>query len=219
MLRMVVLISGGGSNLQSLLDACAAGQLQAQVVAVISNKPEVKGLARAQAAGVPTEVLSHNAYPEREDFDRALAERIDGYAPDLVVLAGFMRILSPGFVSRYLGRLLNIHPSLLPLYPGLHTHQRALEAGDSHHGASVHFVTAELDGGPVILQDRVAIAPDDTPQSLAAKVLEREHRIYPLAVSWLQQRRLVFKDGAAWLDGEPLPATGVRAWELAAGEA
>jgi phosphoribosylglycinamide formyltransferase-1 len=179
--RLVVLISGGGSNLQAFIDAAADPAYPCEVVAVISNRAGVFGLERAARAGIPAEVLDHTAFASRDAFDTALADRIDAYAPDLVILAGFMRILTPGFVARYDGRLLNIHPSLLPKYPGLHTHQRAIDAGDAEAGATVHLVTEELDGGPVILQARVPVLPGDTADTLAARVLAEEHRIYPEA--------------------------------------
>lgn len=206
LLRIVVLISGSGSNLQAILDAVAEGDLHAQIAAVISNRPGARGLARAQAAGVTAITIDHRAYASREAFDQALAEQIDAQQPDLVVLAGFMRILTPAFVDHYLGRMLNIHPSLLPAFRGLQTHARALEAGVSTHGASVHFVTSELDGGPVIAQAEVPVRADDTPQSLAARVLAREHQLYPRVIEWFAQGRLKLLQGRAVLDGEPLLA-------------
>ncbi len=202
-LSVVVLISGSGSNLQALIDATANG-LPARIAAVISNRSDAYGLERARRAGIPTQVLSHKGYADRESYDAALAERIDAYQPGLVVLAGFMRILSPGFVQRYQGRMLNIHPSLLPEFRGLHTHQRALEAEVREHGASVHFVTEELDGGPVIIQVRVPVLRGDDPETLAARVLRQEHRIYPLAVDWFAQGRLRLDRGRVLLDGRPL---------------
>jgi len=204
-LRVVALISGRGSNLQALVDGCAAGRIDARIVAVISNRPEAAGLARAAAAGIATAALDHKAFAGRESFDAALAEAIDSHRPDLLVLAGFMRILSDGFIRRYAGRLLNIHPSLLPKYPGLHTHRRALAAGDHEAGASVHFVTEELDGGPVALQVHVPIMPGDTVDALAARVLAGEHRIFPLAVQWFANGRLAMDGRTVTLDGEPLP--------------
>jgi phosphoribosylglycinamide formyltransferase-1 len=202
-LPVVVLISGDGSNLQALIEAQTDWPYH--IAAVISNEPAAHGLERAQLAGIPTEVVSHQGYVERADYDRALAAGIDRHAPGLVVLAGFMRILTPGFVARYAGRLLNIHPSLLPKFRGLHTHRRALEAGEHEHGASVHFVTAELDGGPVILQARVPVLPGDDPQTLADRVLAQEHRLYPRAVGWFAQGRLrLGADGRALLDGANL---------------
>lgn len=208
--RVVVLISGSGSNLQALIDAATAEDYPAKIVAVISNRPAVKGLERADQAGIPAHVLDHKEFADRESFDAALSERIDQFNPDLVVLAGFMRILTPSFVQRYLGKMLNIHPSLLPKYPGLHTHRRALEAGDLYHGVTVHFVTAELDGGPAIVQAQVAVAPTDTEADLAQRVLSQEHVIYPLAVRWIADKRVCLKDSNAWMDGTPLPPGGYR---------
>lgn len=207
--RLVVLISGGGSNLQSLIDACSKGQLDAEIVAVISNNPDAGGLNRAAAATIPNLLIDHRSFADRDTFDRALGELIESFAPDLVILAGFMRILTAEFVERFVGRLVNIHPSLLPAYPGLHTHRRAIEAGDSIAGATVHFVTAELDGGPAIIQARVAIAAEESEQSLAAKVLQFEHQIYPRAVSWFCGGRLRMEAGVALLDNQPLPDTGI----------
>lgn len=206
--RLVVLISGSGSNLQALIDARAAGRLSADIACVFSNRADAGGLARAAAAGIATEVLSHRDYPSREAFDEELRRRIDAHAPDLVVLAGFMRILSTGFVRHFHGRLLNIHPSLLPNYPGLDTHRRAIEAGDAAAGATVHFVTEELDGGPPVVQAQVPVLTGDTPATLAERVLEQEHRIYPLAVEWFASGRLRLRDHHACLDGVPLPPTG-----------
>lgn len=214
-LRLVVLLSGSGSNLQAILDACLQGQDQgksqapaiaARVVGVLSNKADAFGLTRAQQAGVDTAVLAHGNFPDRDSFDAAMADIIDAWQPDVVVLAGFMRILSAGFVTRYSGRLLNIHPSLLPKYKGLHTHQRALDAGDSEHGCSVHFVTPELDGGPVIAQAVVSVKADDTAESLAARVHVAEHGIYPAVLGWLAEQRLSWQQGQIVLDGEPLLA-------------
>mgnify|MGYP001380137947 CR=1 FL=1 len=208
MKRIVVLISGNGSNLQALLDQSAAGQLGGEVVAVVSNKAEAYGLERARMAGTANAVLPSKDYADRETFDAALMERIDGYQPDLVVLAGFMRILTPGFVRHYQGRMLNIHPSLLPRYQGLHTHQRAIEAGDTEHGCSVHFVTEELDGGPVALQARVPIFAGDDEAAVAERVQVQEHAIYPLVVRWFCEGRLVMQQGNVFLDGALLPAQG-----------
>lgn len=204
-----MLVSGSGSNLQAFIEACRDPSYSCTVAAVISNRPGAPGLERARAAGIATGVLDHTDFASREDFDAELARRIDAHAPDLVILAGFMRILTAGFVRHYAGRLLNIHPSLLPRYPGLHTHQRAIEAGDAEHGATVHFVTEDLDGGPAILQARVPVLPGDTPQSLAARVLEREHRIYPLAARLYAEGRLRLRGERAELDGNPLPAHGM----------
>lgn len=201
---MVVLISGSGSNLQALIDATASGFIPGRIAAVISNNPDALGLQRAEQAGIATQVIAHRAYARREDFDQALMQAIDPHQPALVVLAGFMRILTPGFVTHYLGRLLNIHPSLLPALRGLHTHERALAEGLSVHGCSVHFVNQELDGGPVIMQARVPVLPDDTPQSLAARVLIQEHRLYPAVVRLFCQGRLRLDAQGVWLDQQRL---------------
>ncbi len=206
--NVVVLISGSGSNLQALLDNIQAGDNPARVCAVVSNRADAYGLERAKAAGIATRVLDHKAFGGREAFDAALIESIDAFEPQLVVLAGFMRILTPGFVRHYAGRLLNIHPSLLPKYKGLHTHQRALEAGDSEHGCSVHFVTEELDGGPLVVQAVIRVQSHDSPTSLAQRVHEQEHQIYPLAVRWFAEGRLRLDEQGAVLDGQPLPSTG-----------
>lgn len=208
MKRILVLISGNGSNLQTLLDQAAEGRLGGEVVAVISNKADAYGLERARRANVATEVLPGRDFADRESYDAALLTLMEGYQPDLVVLAGFMRILTPGFVRHYAGRMLNIHPSLLPKYQGLNTHQRAIDAGDDEHGCSVHFVTEELDGGPVILQARVPVFAEDDAAAVAARVQVQEHAIYPLAVRWFCDGRLTMKDGQAWLDGQPLPPEG-----------
>ena len=199
---MVVLISGSGSNLQALIDAKGGGF---EIRAVISNVPDAFGLKRAEAAGIQARVLDHHGYPSRAAYDADLADLIDNFAPGLVVLAGFMRILTPGFVNHYRGRMLNIHPSLLPKFRGLHTHARALEAGEQVHGASVHFVTPELDGGPVVLQAEVQVLTDDDPDRLAARVLTREHHIYPRVVGWFAAGRLRLDDqGRPVLDGQSL---------------
>ncbi|TBV00103.1 phosphoribosylglycinamide formyltransferase [Stutzerimonas kirkiae] len=204
---LVVLISGAGSNLQALIDSLG-NRNPARIRAVISNRADAYGLQRARQAGIETRVLQPRDYPDRDGFDDALADLIDGYSPDLVVLAGFMRILGPAFVRRYNGRLLNIHPSLLPKYKGLDTHRRALEAGDSEHGCSVHFVTEELDGGPLALQAVVPILAGEGLENLAQRVHEQEHLIYPLAVRWFAEGRLRLGAQGAMLDGTPLPATG-----------
>jgi len=206
--RIVVLISGSGTNLQALIDACKDTQFPAEIVGVISNKAEAYGLTRAKDAGISTNTLSHKAFDSRESYDEALITAIDDYQADLVVLAGFMRILTPKFVQHFQGRLLNIHPSLLPKYQGLNTHQRAIEAGDSVHGVSVHFVTEELDGGPVILQAKVPVFEGDTADELASRVHEQEHRIYPLVVKWFCSNRLAMIDEKAVLDGKVLPESG-----------
>ena len=205
---VVVLLSGTGSNLQALIDSTRTGASPVRIRAVISNRADAYGLQRASAAGIDTAVLDHKAFDGREAFDAALVELIDGFAPQLVVLAGFMRILSAGFVRHYQGRLLNIHPSLLPKYKGLHTHRRALEAGDAEHGCSVHFVTEELDGGPLVVQAVVPVTSDDTAESLAQRVHHQEHQIYPLAVHWFAEGRLRLGEHGALLDGQPLAASG-----------
>ncbi len=206
--RVVVLISGSGSNLQALIDGWQKQELPIELAAVISNRPAVLGLQRAEHAGVPALVLDHTRFADRQSFDQALMRLIDSYQPDLVVLAGFMRILTPEFTHHYLGRMLNIHPSLLPKYQGLHTHQRALDAGDSEHGVTVHFVTAELDGGPAVIQAKVSVFADDDATSLAQRVQQQEHIIYPLSVKWFAEGRLRMQDNRAFLDNEPLPASG-----------
>lgn len=206
--RVVVLISGSGSNLQALIDGWQVGELPIELAAVISNRPAVLGLERATKANVPTEVLDHKSFADRETFDRALMKTIDSYQPDLVVLAGFMRILTPEFTQHYLGKMFNIHPSLLPKFQGLHTHQRALDAGETHHGVTVHFVTAELDGGPAIVQASVPILADDDASTLAKRVQRQEHIIYPLAVKWFAEGDLHMIDGKSVLKGELLPASG-----------
>lgn len=206
--HVVVLLSGSGSNLQALIDSNNGSDSPARIGAVISNRTDAYGLERARAAGIETAVLSHTGFEGREAFDAALMALIDGFKPDLVVLAGFMRILSGDFVRHYQGRLLNIHPSLLPKYKGLHTHQRALQAGDAEHGCSVHFVTEELDGGPLVVQAVVPVATDDTPESLAQRVHRQEHLIYPLAVRWFAEGRLRLGEQGALLDGQPLAASG-----------
>lgn len=208
MKSIVVLISGSGSNLQAIIDACSSGFIPGKISAVIANKADAYGLVRANEAGISTQLLSHKNYNSRDKYDAALIDAIDQHSPDLVVLAGFMRILTPAFVQHYHGRLLNIHPSLLPKYQGLDTHQRAIDAADSEHGCSVHFVTEQLDGGPVILQAKVPVFAEDDAQSLAERVHEQEHRIYPLVVRWFCQNRLQQHRDQAWLDGNVLAANG-----------
>lgn len=207
--RLAILISGRGSNLQAFIDASSRRDISAEIAVVISNNPAAEGLNKAADAGIPTRCIDHRNYPSRESFDAALAQEVQQWAPDAVILAGFMRILTPVFIQPFSGRLLNVHPSLLPKYPGLHTHQRALDAGDSQGGVTVHFVTLELDGGPPIIQARVPILPGDTAQTLADRVIEKEHLIYPLAAQWLIAGRLQLTDDGASLDGEPIPATGI----------
>lgn len=208
--RVVVLISGSGSNLQALIDEQTHDRLGGEIVAVVSNEPDAYGLVRAREAGIDAVVLPHREYESREAYDGALIKVIERHEPDLIVLAGFMRILTPRFVQRFLGRMLNIHPSLLPAYQGLDTHARALADGVAEHGCSVHFVTEELDGGPVVIQAAVNVAEDETEASLKEKVHAREHLIYPIAVKWFLEGRLQFAPGGATLDGISLPAQGVR---------
>ncbi|HYW03902.1 MAG TPA: phosphoribosylglycinamide formyltransferase [Gammaproteobacteria bacterium] len=201
---MVVLISGSGTNLQALIDAVRNGRIPARIAAVISNRPDAWGLERARRAGIDAIALDHARFASREGFDAALQDAVDRYRPDLVVLAGFMRILTDAFVRRYAGRMINIHPSLLPAHRGLHTHQRALEGGDRVHGVSVHYVTPELDGGPVIAQARVPVLPGDDAGALARRVQAREHRLYPEVVDWIARGRLRLEGGTPVLDGRPL---------------
>lgn len=203
-IRLVVLISGRGSNLQAILDQAASGELPVDIAAVISNRPGVQGLERARRAGIAALELDHKLFADRPAFEAALIELIDRYQPELVILAGFMRVLTSGFTEHYRGRLLNIHPSLLPKFRGLHTHERAIAAGETEHGASIHFVTAELDGGPVIVQAHVPVLPGDDPDTLAARVLEQEHRLYPQAIHWFADGRLRLIGEQVLFDGKPL---------------
>ena len=205
--RIAVLISGSGSNLQALIDNLDTHH--GDIIAVMSNRPDAYGLERARRAGIDTLVLDHKNFPDRESFDTEMIARLDALQPDLVILAGFMRILSAKFVTHFHGRLLNIHPSLLPKYKGLHTHKRVLEAGDNEHGATVHFVTEELDGGPLVVQARVPVIPGDTPESLAQRVQQQEHVLYPLAMNLFANGRLRLIDGRTCLDGAPLGANGM----------
>jgi phosphoribosylglycinamide formyltransferase-1 len=209
--RIVVLISGSGSNLQAIIDAAEKNQLAGDIVAVFSNKADAFGLERAAAHNIPAIALSHKEFATRELYDIALVEKIQQFQPDLVVLAGFMRILTPYFVQTFNEKLLNIHPSLLPKYQGLHTHQRVLDAGDKEHGVSVHFVTEELDGGPVILQAKIPVFDGDNADDLASRIHEQEHRIYPLVVKWFCEDRLMMQNGQAVLDGNILPENGYAA--------
>ena len=196
-----ILISGSGTNLQSFIDQVEQGQLDLDLCLVFSNNPDAYGLERAKKAGIPTECFAHGDFPSRELFDRAVAGILDVYEPELIVLACFMRILSPWFVRHFEGRILNIHPALLPRYPGLNTHQRVLDAGDEWHGSTVHFVTEELDGGPRILQGRLRVDPDETAEQLQHRVQAIEHRIYPEAAGLVASGRVAFRDGETWLDG------------------
>lgn len=210
--NIVVLISGNGSNLQAIIDGCTNGIIKnSRVAAVISNKVDAYGLKRAQLASIDNLYLTPSDYINRQDYDQALIEKIDAYQPDVIILAGFMRILSAHFISHYPGKILNIHPSLLPKYSGLNTHQRAIDAGDKEHGTSVHFVTEELDDGPVILQAKVPIFTTDTVSDVILRVQQQEHNIYPLATQWLLSQRLSMQDGYAVLDGNILPPQGYAA--------
>ena len=206
--KLCVLISGNGSNLQAIIDAIAAGRLNAVVSGVISNRPNAYGLERAADAGIDAICLDHTDFDDRASYDAALRAQIETFGADCVVLAGFMRILTPEFVDAFAGKLVNIHPSLLPKYKGLHTHQRAIDNGDEEHGVSVHFVTPELDGGPVIIQCRVPVFEDDVASDLAERVQEQERRIYPLVLNWFSAGRLSMRDNKAILDEQELPETG-----------
>lgn len=208
MAKIVVLISGNGSNLQEIIDATEANKVPGEVVAVISNKANAYGLERAKNHQIAHHVVDHTKYETREAYDAVLAEQIEQYRPDVVVLAGFMRILTANFVEQFTGRLINIHPSLLPKYQGLNTHQRAIDAGDSEHGCSVHFVNEQLDGGPVILQAKVPIFEDDDEETLAQRVHVQEHTIYPLVVKWLCEKRLRLQSDGVYLDNQLLPEQG-----------
>lgn len=206
--KLAILISGRGSNLQAFIDARAKGDLDANIELVVSNNPDAEGLEKAARAGISQRCIDHRQYADREAFDTAVLALLREWDIDIVILAGFMRILTSTFITPFHGRLLNVHPSLLPRYPGLDTHQRALDAGDSEAGVTVHFVTLELDGGPPIIQARVPILPGDTAASLSERVLLKEHEIYPLAAQWLIEGRLSLTETGAILDGELLPATG-----------
>jgi phosphoribosylglycinamide formyltransferase 1 len=202
--RLAILISGGGTNLQAFIDAVSERSLDVEIAVVVSNRPDAIGLSRALKANIATECVQNEDYADRAAFDEALANTLLPYEPDLLILAGFMRILTSAFVKRFEGKILNIHPALLPKYPGLNTHQRAIEAGERWHGSTVHFVTAELDAGPRILQGRVPVLDDDTESLLSARVQAVEHKIYPEAAALFANGRLEFRDGASWLDGSRL---------------
>ena len=204
--RTAVLVSGSGSNLQAIIDQVAARQIATQLVAVISDRPGVLALERASRAGIPDLTVDYARCGDREAFCAALGTRLAEIGPDLVVLAGFMRILTPALVTAYFGRMLNVHPALLPKYPGLHTYRRVLEAGEAWHGSTVHFVTPELDAGPALIQYRVAVRPDDTENTLRARVQRGEHIIYPQAVGWVANGRAELRKGHVWLDGTLLTA-------------
>ena len=212
MTRVAILISGGGTNLQAFIDAVTDGSLDLEIQVVVSNQPDAFGILRARDAGIPTECVRNADFPDRAAFDDALADALERYTPDLLILAGFMRILTSAFVKRFEGKILNIHPALLPKYPGLNTHQRVIDAGEPWHGSTVHFVTEELDAGPLILQGRVAVLSDDTESVLSARVQAVEHKIYPEAAALFASGRLEFKNGESWLDGsrlvEPLQFDG-----------
>jgi phosphoribosylglycinamide formyltransferase-1 len=199
--KTAVLISGSGTNLQAFIDAVRHGSLHLELSVVLSNKEDAFGIVRARNAGIPTACIEHGHYADRKTFDRAVAAKLDEWQPDLLVLAGFMRILSAGFVDHYAGRILNIHPALLPAYPGLDTHQRVLDAGDKWHGSTVHFVTEELDGGPRVLQGRLPVVAGESSAELAARVQTIEHQIYPEAAGWVGEGRVEFRDGRTWIDG------------------
>jgi phosphoribosylglycinamide formyltransferase-1 len=212
--KIVVLISGNGSNLQALIDKLHNSERadqKAEIVAVISNKADAYGLQRAQDAGIHTQVIADNAGSSREQYDQLLSDALDKHQPDLILMAGFMRILSTGFVNQYLGKMLNIHPSLLPKYRGINTHQHAIDAGDKEHGATVHFVTPDLDSGPTVLQAKVPVFAEDKAEDLAARVLTQEHSIYPLAAQWFLSGRLKMVNNQALLDGNTLPENGYAA--------
>jgi len=209
MKRIVVLISGSGSNLQAIIDACSAGFIEGRIQAVISNKADAFGLERAKRAGIATDVIDHQSFANRESFDDELLKKVQAHEPDLIIMAGFMRILTPNFITPLLGKMINIHPSLLPKYTGLNTHQRAIDAGEDEAGATVHFVTEELDGGPPVLQTVVPILEGDDASALAARVLQQEHTIFPLVAKWFCEGRLNLDNGRAILDGEILPSTGL----------
>lgn len=201
-MRGVVLISGSGSNLQAIIDQATGIDLD--ISCVISNNSDAYGLTRAEDAGISNHVIDHTQFDSREAFDQVISETIDQYSPDIVILAGFMRIFTEAFAQRYCGKMLNIHPSLLPKFQGLNTHQRVIDAGESEHGVSIHFVTAELDGGPIIAQSRVSVLPGDNAKSLAERVLIEEHKLFPKVIHWFTQGRLKLENNHAVLDGKPL---------------
>jgi len=199
--KTAILISGSGTNLQAFIDAVDGGHLDLDLAVVFSNNPEAFGLQRAEKAGITTSCIQHSDYPDRASFDQAVIADLDRFEPDLLILAGFMRILSKAFVAHYAGKILNIHPALLPLYPGLNTHQRVLDAGDEWHGSTVHFVTDELDAGPRILQGRLAVIPGETAEELQKRVQAVEHLIYPQAASLVGSGKVTFKNGQCWIGG------------------
>ena len=207
--RLAILISGRGSNMHSIIDACNSNFLRAKVCLVISNNSDSKGLISAREVGLPTKCIDHRLYESRESFDRALLTALKEVKPDFILLAGFMRILTPLMIDPFLGRLINIHPSLLPKYPGLNTHQRAIDAGDKEAGATVHFVTSALDEGPIIIQAKVPILSTDTVDTLASKILEKEHQIYPLGIQMLIERRVALENNETIMNGSALPAKAI----------
>jgi len=212
--KTAILISGSGTNLQAFIDAVKDGDLDLELTVVFSNNPDAYGLQRAEQAGIPTACIQHSDFPDRESFDHAVIAEFDRFEPDLLILAGFMRILSPTLVAHYAGKILNIHPALLPLYPGLNTHQRVLDAGDQWHGSTVHFVTEELDGGPRILQGRLAVVPGETADELATRVQAVEHQIYPEAAGWLGSGKVIFRDVQAWIDGKLAAEPVIQSYQL-----
>lgn len=214
-LRLAILISGRGSNMEAVARACRHGHINARVVVVISDRGDAGGLDVARKMGIAAEAVPRKSFPDIASFENAIGGKIDAHEADVVVLAGFMRILSAQFIERYMGRIFNIHPALLPKYRGLHTHTRVLEAGDAEHGASVHFATPELDGGPVVLQSRLSVRPAETENELAARVLATEHVILPRVLGWVADGRLKWRDGTGWLDGRPLKSPVVEHFDEA----
>ncbi|MBK4775508.1 phosphoribosylglycinamide formyltransferase [Candidatus Pantoea edessiphila] len=205
MKKIIVLISGQGSNLQSIINACYHKQINAKVVAVFSDRSSAYGLTYARKAQIPANIIIPNTFTDRQHFDFVLSQEIDRYKPDLIVLAGYMRILSNFFVNHFKGMIINIHPSLLPKYPGLNTHRKVLENGDLEHGLSVHFVTNKLDSGPIITQKKIAIVPTDNEMSIIKRIKHQEHIIYPIVIKWFIEGRLIMKEEQAWLDGKKIP--------------
>lgn len=201
--KTAILISGSGTNLQAFIDAVDSGRLNLDLAVVFSNNPEAYGLQRAKQAHIPAACVPHGDFPDRKSFDAAVIENLDRFAPELLILAGFMRILTPAFVAHYAGKILNIHPALLPLYPGLSTHQRVIDAGEKWHGSTVHFATEKLDGGPLILQGRIAVNHGESTAALATRVQAVEHQIYPEAAGWVASGRVEFRNGQTWMDGKP----------------
>ncbi len=208
--RIVVLISGSGTNMLAIAESCIKKEMDAEIVAVISNRPAVAGIERAEKLNIATNIVDHTEFASREEFDVNLIRAIDEHSPDIVILAGFMRILTADFVRRYKGKLVNIHPSLLPKHKGLNTHKHALEAGDKEHGVTVHFVSEELDGGPNIIQAVVPVLDDDNAQTLQVRVQAQEHIIFPIAIKWLAEGRLSMIKGDAYFDNQALPETGLQ---------